>query len=396
MACLGLSWELGAASGYAAVMRQIVLAATRQGHRCVAIVRDLHASAPLFADLPALTVVQAPVATASRIPPVRVQTSYATLLHNRGFADPQSLVARLQAWRALFQAFGIERLLARHSPTAVLAARAAGIPVLHYGTGFSIPPARTPWPAFRPDIAEDDPRLAANEQRVLATTNAALHQLGAPALPAMAELFAPLPTALLTYPELDPYPRREPLRRLGLPLTSYGTPPHWPASPRRPRLFASLPVNDGTRGWLDILARLPVCALLRFSGPAVSTGPLPPSLAVADGPVDFAQAIADCDAVIGYGSHNLVCEALLAGKPMALIAQNPDHLMTGERLRALGAGIVLPERPAADSADRLLALLESSGHADAARAFAARHADAAPRAGIATTLLDLALAAGRA
>ena len=89
-------------------------------------------------------------------------------------------------------------------------------------------------------------------------------------------------------------------------------------------------------------------------------------------------------------------EGLLAGKPMALIAQNPDHLMTGERLRALGAGIVLPERPAADSADRLLALLESSGHADAARAFAARHADAAPRAGIATTLLDLALAAGRA
>lgn len=84
MTCLGLAWELGAASGYAAVMRQIALAAVQQGHRCIAIARDLHVSAPLLSDVPGLTLVQAPVATTSRTPPVRIRR----LRHARACSFP--------------------------------------------------------------------------------------------------------------------------------------------------------------------------------------------------------------------------------------------------------------------------------------------------------------------
>jgi UDP:flavonoid glycosyltransferase YjiC (YdhE family) len=392
MACIGLTWELGSFSGYAAVMRQIVMAAARDSHRCVAIVRDLHVSTPLLAELPTLTLLQAPVSTPSRTPAVAVQTTYATLLHNCGFADADALAARVNAWRALFRAFGIERVLARHSPTAVLAARTLGIPILHYGTGFSVPPQRSPWPPFHPDIATDDPRLLANEQRVLAATNAALHRLGVEELPRMASLYANLPTALISYAELDHYQRPEPVPFLGLPRTSYGAAPAWPADTRRPRLFVSLPVDRGTRGWIDTLAQLPVTALLRFNGPAVQFTDLPPQFAIADGAVDFTRAIAECDAVIGYGSHNLVCEALLAGKPMALIAKNPDHLLTGARLTALGAGIVLPDQPGPDSCARLRAMFADPGHASAAGRFAERYGSK-PRERIADILLELALTA---
>lgn len=141
---------------------------------------------------------------------------------------------------------------------------------------------------------------------------------------------------------------------------------------------------------IDVIARLPAAAILRFTGRAVRMSTLPPHLNIVNDAIDFARAIDDCDAVIGYGSHNLACEALLAGKPLALIAKNPDQPMTAERVKALGAGIVLPERPSAGSAGQLQALLADPQYRRGAQAFAQRHG-AQRRSGIADTLLAMAL-----
>ncbi|MFP5305876.1 MAG: glycosyltransferase [Gammaproteobacteria bacterium] len=389
MARLALVWELGSGSGYAAVMALIARVAIAEGHECVFIVRHLHAAARLLP--PELGVlVQAPASTAASAEAVRVQTSYATLLHNCGFGDVDALAARLRAWQALYRAFGIERVLACHSPTAVLAARMLELPLLHYGTGFSIPPETSPWPGFRPDLAVPGRALLHNEAKVLGVVNQALQRLGAPPLPRLQALYAGVPTALLGYAELDHYAGAERPGFLGLPEISFGARPDWPDAAEPARLFVSLIPGSGARDWLSLLAALPARSLVRFHGGAAPKHAPSPRISVCTAPVSFAPAIAASTAVVGYASHNLVCEALLGGKPVALIAHNPEHLLLGRRVQALGAGPLLPQRPDADTARHLGALLADASYRSRAERFAERYRSQ-PRSRIAQTLLHKAL-----
>jgi UDP:flavonoid glycosyltransferase YjiC (YdhE family) len=391
MSRLCLAWELGEASGYAALMARIAVTARAARHDCVAVVRDLHVAAPMFdaqqLDTPLL---QSPLATPTRAPRVRVQTSYATLLHNCGFGDATALVARLRAWLTLYRSFDIERVLVRHSPTALLAARIAGLPVVHYGNGFSMPPATTPLPCFRPDAVVANDILLRNERSVTHVINTALQALGAAPLARLADLLAPLPVYLTSCAELDHYARTVPIDVLGLPDLSYGEAPAWPAS-RDPRIFASLLPAPGVAAWLRLLAERPFCTLLRLAGSATVTQ-VPAKLHIARGPLHFGQAIDDAAAVFGYASHNLVYESLIRGRPLALLAYAPDQLMLAQRVESLGLGILLPEQPDAQAEARLQRLIDDPGYAQRAAAFAKRHAGI-PREQAPERLLDAALAA---
>ncbi len=350
MATLAFAWELGLGSGYCGLIARIARTAVAAGHRCDFIVRDLHiARRHIPAELGRL--VQAPQAGERSGSPVAVQTSYATLLHNCGFDDADDLDARVGAWQALFRLLGSDRLLARHSPTAILAARLTGLPTLHYGSGFSIPPATTPWPSFRPDLELPDNALRHNEERVLDVVNAVRKRRGCGDWPQASALFEDLPTALLGDADTDHYhhPRSDPF--VGLPDLSHGDAPVWPETGSGPRLFVSLP--PAATDWLSLLADLPASCLVRFLGPATIPRELPGNVRITRTPVNFGQAISSADAVLGYGSHNLVYEALVAGRPIAVIAQNPDQLLMAFRVRSLGAGISAGIR-ADDAARRAL------------------------------------------
>ncbi len=391
MTRLALTWELGMASGYAALMARIATAANDTGHDCVAIVRDLHTATPAF-DATGLEtpLLQAPLATSTTAPRVRVQTSYATLLHNCGFSDPAALAARLRAWMTLYRSFGIERVMARHSPTALLAARLAGLPVLHYGDGFSVPPATTPLPSFRPDAEIDTAVLRRNEALVLATTNAALGLLCAAPLSRLADLFASVPTLMISCAELDHYARAEAIHAIGLPDLSYGETPTWPTS-TAPRVFASLLPAPGVTAWLRQLADMPLCTLARLSG-GLTVQETPVNLRIATQALHFGQAIDAARAVFGYASHNLVYETLMRGRPLALLAHTPDQLLMAQRVQALGLGVLLPEQPDPRAIDRLRAVIEDPVYEQRAVAFAERNA-CVPREAAAARLLEGALAA---
>jgi UDP:flavonoid glycosyltransferase YjiC (YdhE family) len=323
-----------------------------------------------------------------------VQTSYATLLHNNGFADAEPLAARLRTWQALYASFGVQRVIARHSPTAILAARTAGLPVLHYGNAFSLPPECTPWPSFRPDASVPEQVLLQNEKRVLETVNSALQRNGKPELVRLSALFAGLSSVLLDYPELDhcAAPGRGPY--LGFPDINFGSRPSWADRQATVRLFASL-LPTSAAAWTDVLGRLSAHTLVRFRGPRVPaharTLPAHLQLAAPAQSLNFKLAIADSGAVVGYGSHNLVCEALLGGRPIAVIAHTPDELLLGLRVQAIGAGILLPQVPDDSAADALSRFLLDPRHAEGALAFAQRHVTE-DRGCIARRVLDAALA----
>lgn len=388
MARLGFVWELGTFSGYSTLMGQIAQAAVAQGHECVFIVRDLRACAP---QLPARLgpMLQAPWAGADPAARVRVQTSYATLLHNCGFDDAAALAGRLRAWIELYRAFGIERVLARHSPTAILAARLQGLPVLHYGNGFTIPPDSVPWPSFRPDLKITPAALLHNESHVLSVVNDALQRLDRAELADVRGIFVGLPTLLLGSPELDHYARTPPLPHVDFPPLGYGAMPEWPAGGDEPRLFVPLMPTPAAKGWLELLDRLPARSLVRFPTDAPIRH-ASDRVTICTGPVDYVAALARCTAVLGYGSHNLAHEALLAGKPMAAIA---DHLLLGQRVQALGAGIVLPEHADASAPARLTAFLADPRFGAAAERFAERNRRRVEPRDIPAQILDRALAA---
>lgn len=390
MAHLAFTWELGAHTGYAALMAQIARLAIARGHRCSFIVRDLHAVAGLLT--PELgPVLQAPLAGAGCAPPVRVQTSYASLLHHCGFGESRTLLMRLRAWRDLYAALGVDRVVARHSPTGIVAARSLGLPLLHYGTGFTVPPEVTPWPSFRPDLRLPAGVLEKNEARVLSTLNDALAALDVRPLSSLQQIYAGLPSAVLGYPELDHYGVGR--DTIGMPDLSFGEAPQWPESAAgAARLFVSLAPDRHAGAWLDVLARLPAVALVRFPGGASISAPTAPNVHIVEGPVNFRQAVEACSGVLCYGSHNLIAEALLAGRPVAAIAHNPDHLMAGLRAQAIGAGIVLPEAPPDGVAEALARWLADPRLRQHAVAFRDRYARW-PRDQVAATLLDRALAA---
>jgi UDP:flavonoid glycosyltransferase YjiC (YdhE family) len=108
-----------------------------------------------------------------------------------------------------------------------------------------------------------------------------------------------------------------------------------------------------------------------------------PNLNFADAPVNLVKAAAECDVAILNGTHGSAAAMLLAGKPTLHIPIFLEQGVTAQAVAKLGAGInVMPNEPAKIAAG-LQALLNLEQFGDAARAFAARHADFDPASQIA-------------
>ncbi len=390
MARIALTWELGAGSGYVATMALIARCAREQGHECVFMVRDLAmAAAHLPAELCEL--VQAPFGDTPAQQQVKVQISYASLLHNCGFASSTALTARLRAWQSLYVRFAIDHVMLRHSPTALLAARLMKLPVLRYGQGFSEPPEESPWPSFRPDLKINSAILEQNEALLLHTINQAVRALGAPPLHSAAELVRGTLSSLLTYPELDRYTRPPETKYLGVPLISYGADPQWPAGDG-PRLFLSMHSPQQLQNWLQLLAPLNIRCLVRVLHGAANGLSKHDHIRIFDEPLNFERITESCDAILCYGSLNLVSIGLLKGKPVGVTANTPDQLAMGVAVQQLGNGLLMSTNPDAGSPAMIERLLGDASLRQAASRFAERYAGW-PRDTIPQRLLDAALAA---
>lgn len=320
-----------------------------------------------------MPILQAPVGDAGA-QAARLQASYASLLHDCGWHSVTALAGRLRIWCSRLQFSGARALIVDHAPTALLAARLLGLPAAALGTGFSLPPPRSPFPAYAPIPAREE-RLRDNETRVLAVANAALAELGGEPLPDLQALFTGVELGLKTYPELDHYGIGREANFLGLPDFSSGTSVDW-GERREPRLLAYLRAGEGLEPLLaalhashaQVLVRLadvPRAAVVRYERPG---------LRILDHNVWLRQALETCDAFVCSGSHGAVAEALLAGKPCLIQHFQMEQCLLAERVAAIGAGLVLaPDQPGSFG-PALQRLLDDPTLHHAARQFAARHA----------------------
>jgi UDP:flavonoid glycosyltransferase YjiC (YdhE family) len=304
--------------------------------------------------------------------------TYADILLRFGYADPHALFGLVGGWRETMRLTGARLILADHAPTALLAARSLGIPVMLFSNGFTAPPRCSPLPNMRPWASVPEQALRQLDNAALSSINTVLARHGCAQMQHLAELFDVAEEALVTFPELDHYPDRGPARYWGsLPSAGTGRPVTWPAAGDK-RIFAYLrtetPHHEAVLAALHALGR---AAAIYFPN-------MPPALAVKysavhlsylDQPADMEQMTREADLAITYASLATSTAFLLAGKPLLMLPGHLEQFMVARRVEEMGAGrLVNPEQPAGDLRGALVDLLDNpSWHTNAA-AFAAKYA----------------------
>lgn len=365
--------ELGAGLGHVARLAPWRAALAARGIETLTALPDLRAAsdAPLFAGA---AFIQGPRLAHGPSLAGFEPVTYADLLVAAGYANPAVLGTLVDAWRTLFDIARADAIVADHAPTALLAARIAGLPILHVGDGFTIPAAGKAVAPFGAGSHGDERRFAATAGHALDTINRVLAARGGPAVEGIETWLQEGQVVLSTYPELDHHGGAHAARscdgHFGLPSTDAAG---W-RSVEGPRVFAYLkpghPHFEAVIGMLGRMAgqvRIHAQGLVRADapGPALwdwSVVPLP------------AAAMAGCDLVVCHAGHGSVCEALLAGRPLLLLPQVHEQVMTARNVATLGAGAWVHPAQDARALRRGLRDALDGGGARAAAGFAARYA----------------------
>lgn len=388
MASVLLAWELGGGAGHLHPLGCIARGLAARGHRVVLAVRELKTAGELLPDLQLL---QAPVWRGRLAKEIPAAASYGELLMRVGFLDPDFVEGQTRSWQQLFRLAQPDLLLCDHSPGALLAARAAGLPAASCGSGFLVPPDRSPLPSLQPWKPITRERLAQAETQMLRPINRALTRLAAAPLNALCELFQG-PIYLNTFPELDHYGIRENTRYWGLIQSNpEAAEPVWPAG-EGPKLFVYFPHH---------LLQFPALAeaIKRLDYPAlwVSRG-IPDALVkkVAAPHIRFSDELAQLELVaqqaalvINRVNHGTVAEMLRQGCRQLVIHQYIEQAMLAHRLvqqgLAMSANGDQPERYEKAIQDALA----SPQLGQACQDFSRRYIDWQPEQQLAAMLDDL-------
>jgi hypothetical protein len=364
-----------------------------------------------------------------------VASSYAQVLQQAGYANPAALHTLLSDWLARFEAVWPDLVVADFAPTAMLAARTAGLPVVALGNGYTLPPRRTPLPFMRPwaqtmgaqtmgaqtmgaqtmgaqtmgllplgakpsgaqqlgsepsgvTLAVPESDHVASEAAVLAEINAALAIRGASPLPALEALFEAQATFLCSFAELDHYEDRGQADYYGAIYDDQtGQPPVWPTGAGE-RVFGYLNARHRPPAPLiEALDKLGLPSVLHVTGLSSSTDAADlsrPSVRVTSSPVQVAAALAGCDIVVCQGIGTIAA-ALVASRPVLVLPAYVEQMMTLHRVLRQGYGHGVQVKADADAISAALRrLLDDAGCrrnvANFARSYAGYHPSLATEA----------------
>lgn len=376
MARVLFAWEFGGDLGHASRLVPIARALRSLGHEPLFAFRDLALLGSLASEgfawfaAPRLR----PPAPANPSP-----LSATDILLNVGFVDAAGLAGALRAWQSLFDCAKPALVACDYAPTALLAARAAGIARLTIGTGFSLPRLADPMPALRPWHSTDRATLERIDARFVEGISKAFERLprGGSGLRRAQDLFDAPSHLLCTFPELDPFGPREGVEYVG-PQGDPESGAHVAWTPSRPHVFAYLKPRDARFSRIvDALAALEGEVHLAAPGldPIQARTLSRGSLTVHAEPLRLDGFLDDADLCVFHAGPGLAARALVAGVPMALLPMQLEQFLVGQRLADAGVATMLaPDAELPDLARWLEKALADGALADAAAAHAAKHA----------------------
>jgi len=372
MARIELAWELGGNLGHVSVLLPIALALKERGHQVRLFLREITG----VKDFPGANQIASEGAPIWVGPtPYPNPINFGQILLNFGYANPSQMEPLIEAWRERLA--GADLIVSHCSPSALIAARTLGIPGIEISQGFHVPPAVFPTPALREWESVPIQALQAADLQSLETINATLSRYRSAPLGTLGELYVSR-SVLLTYPELDTYVNRADAQYVGIaPTGEGGIVPVWPEG-SGPRVFAYLYSHYiGLPNLLAALAELdvPTLAFCRGIDPGLKARYQSSTLDLPDAPMSVSAMVPQSDFVICHANHQMTAQALLAGKPLLLLPTQVEQMLIARRVERIGAGVaVAPVSPTSDFALPLAILAEGKGHAECARAFAARYA----------------------
>ena len=376
MSKLLYAWEFGAGLGHIGAFLPLARTLRQRGHDVRWAVSQTAPAGRLLAR-EGFTWMQAPIC--QEIQRAGPPLSYSDILLRFGYANGEDLLGLVVAWRELLRLTGTQAMLADHAPTAILAARTLGIPVVLFSSAFCVPPKRRPLPNMRPWLALQPGQIDALEMEALAGINVILHRFSQPPFDAVAQLFDVAEDTLLGFPELDHYADRGPARYWGnLPDAGVGNAPSWPALPGK-RIFGYLrnaaPHHESALAALHALGQpsvvffpdAPATLLERYCAP---------HLVFSAQPLDLAQTAREADAAITYASMSTATSFLLKGKPLLLLPGHLEQFLLARRVEEMGAGLLVnPEQQPSDIEPKLRRILFEPDFALNAQLFARKYAN---------------------
>ena len=388
MARILLAWEIGGDYGH--LMRFLTLARelARRGHEPVFVLRDLTHVETVMRGEP-FTVFQAPIWIA-KVGGLPQPIGFAETLMRFGFLHPDALTSLCRGWRTLVSTVEPGLVLFDYAPTALLATRGLRVPRALYGETFASPPRTEPMPIYRWWRPEAPARILESERLVLAGANEVLERFSAPPLRRLADLLETDDDILTASEEFDQYPGRMGARYWGqVANLDHGVPPEWPLVGSK-RIFAY--VKFASRDFDKLLAALrTIDASVVVHAPGVSPKAVrthtAANITFSANPVRMADVRRECHLAICHAGASTSQILVSAGKPVLLLPQHLEQMMTAKRVAALGAGLVADyEKPAPDYGRLLRRLLDEPSFTAAAQAVMDRHVGDDPAARVARIL----------
>ena len=372
-----LAWEHGGHLGHVTRLSAVAEQLASQGAELAWAV-PAHWRDRLRIDNPQATCSVAPQAVSMRPAKGSAVHSFADILVSFGFADAPTLHVAVARWLDLFARLRTTRIVLDYAPVAQLAAFVAGLPAAWITNGFDAPPPECPLfgITMRGPMLDrrNNQRLAEIDRAISEATNMLGRRGGA----GLRDIFDHPTRWYDCIPETDPYgPRSD-----GICLGPIGSPHDlvpatWPVGPAHTqKVLVYLRSRDQLA--LTLGALPPTMARVICVWPGAESGALESlrrdGVHLYGDPIDLNSLLAQCDAVVNYGSTGFVCRALLAGKPQLMWPTDVEKRLVSTRVARLGAGtLVGPNATPYDLRDGLAELLESGGTGRAAARVSSGH-----------------------
>jgi UDP:flavonoid glycosyltransferase YjiC (YdhE family) len=379
MAKVVYTWELGSDLGHIGRMLPIATRLQSRGIDVEFVIRDLSRAEFLlgrnnFDFLPAPYFYNKAANHAA--PPI----NYSDILLRYGYHEPDCLTSLLKAWLRLFAYSKPDLILADHSPTALLAARIAGLAAADFGTGFTAPPLECPFPNMRPWSPASRTKLEQPEHTVLEVINGAFKNLGGKPLDAVHEIFSGLRERFLcTFAELDHYPSRTSGRYWGPLFTEEeGAKLDWPVGGKS-KIFAYIKASyPAHKEILSALSKLGHSTIVYC--PDISRETFgsfnKKNMRISSAPVHLARIAPQCDLAITHAGHGTLASMLLHGIPLLLLPTQLEQFLVSSRVETLGAAIIAtPNEKRTNYLSSLERLLTAPSFRHAALEFTHRYRD---------------------
>lgn len=370
------AWELGAGLGHIGVFVPLAKRLLTRGHRVHLAARDTGTVGEIARQTGA-PLLQAPFLTESRsvTPPL----SYPDILLRFGLGNPKLLQGHVAAWRSLLELTQTDLVVADHAPTALIAARSAGIPVMLFNSGFFVPPRETPLPGLRDWEAPAREQLIDIELRLLDAINQCLGSYGKPPLGAAWELFDVAEPTLLGFPEFDHYDRRGRNSYWGyVGNADMGGLPEWPQCPGK-KIFAYLR-SDSKHFAATIQALINARQPTLLYCPDLTAEAKQAVLAQAHlrlstAPLNIGLTAREADLLVSYAAFSTTCSFIHAGKPCLLVPNHLEQFLFARRVAAGGFGVIVPPEPEEQNIDaRLHEVMHNPIYRNRCLAFGQRYA----------------------